>query len=55
MSPATTFENELCEVETARVIRPSAAFARRAAWLAVIRKSRESVQGVEQNTVPVGK
>ena len=55
MSPVTTVENELCEVETARVIRPSAAFARRAAWLAVIRKARDSVQGVKQNTGSHGK
>ena len=49
---APALENELCEVETARVIRPSAAFAHRTAWLAVIRKSRENVEGVEQNTRP---
>lgn len=55
MSPTTALDHDLCEVETARVIRPSAAFARRAAWLAVIRKSRETVQGVEQNTSPQGK
>lgn len=49
---APALENELCEVETARVIRPSAAFARRTALLAVIQKSREYVEGVEQNTSP---
>jgi hypothetical protein len=55
MTPVTTLENELCEVETSRVIRPAAAFAWRTARLAVIRKTRESVQGVTQNTVPAGK
>jgi len=55
MSSLTALDNELCEVETSRVIRPSAAFARRTAWLAVIRKTQENVQGVEQNTSPQGK
>lgn len=55
MTPVTALENEMCEVETSRVIRPAAAFAWQTARLVVIRKSRESVQGVEQNTVPAGK
>jgi hypothetical protein len=55
MAPVTAIENDLCEVETSRVIRPSAAFARRAAWLAVVRKNQKNVQGVEQNTASQGK
>jgi hypothetical protein len=54
MTPGTTIETELCEVETSRVIRPSAALAWRSR-LPVIRKSRESVEGVDKSTAPEGK
>jgi len=55
VAPFNVLENDLCEVETSRVIRPTAAFARRAAWLAVVRKNQKNVQSVEQNTGPQGK